>query len=88
MTVSFHIRTDRRARVVIVSVLSYFVFDSVRSSTTLNGFPEFLPLSNSSPFAVTVPLRAIERMHFGKIIITAFCGVTPCSLGEMLCYTL
>jgi len=25
-------------------------------------------------------------MYFGKIIIIAFCSVTPCSLGEMLYY--
>ena len=29
MTVSFHIHSDRRARVIIVSAVSYFVFDSL-----------------------------------------------------------
>jgi hypothetical protein len=60
MTVSFHIHADRRARIVIVSALFEFCFRlSVRSSTTLNGFHEFLLLPHSSPFAVTVPLHAM-----------------------------
>jgi hypothetical protein len=50
--------------IVVLECLSFlpFVFCfrlSVRSLITLNGFPEFLLLPHSSPFAVTVALHSI-----------------------------